>query len=99
MKYQLALQWPAASLGDYDRMIAIETLIEDSLAGDGEVDGHDAGSGEVNIFVRTDAPERAFDRIRPVLVAENALRHTRRVPDTCRFYLQNSLARGPTDQE
>ena len=74
MKYQLVLQWPAESTDDYDRMIAIETQIEDHLPEeDGYVDGHDAGSGEVNIFVHTNSPQRTFDRIRPILVDENAL--------------------------
>src|SRR5690348_11169256 len=73
MKYQLVVQWAAASLGDYDRMIAIETRIIDGLGNDAEVDGHDAGSGEVNIFVHTDLPGRTFERIRSILASESAL--------------------------
>jgi len=73
MKYQLVVQWPAESLGDYDRMIAIETRIIDNLGEDGDVDGHDAGSGEMNIFVHTDLPERTSERIRAILATDNAL--------------------------
>ena len=78
MKYQLVLQWPAESIGDYDRMVDIETQIIDSLAEqDADVDGHDAGPGEMNIFLHTDTPELVFDRIRPVLLKENAMQEVR----------------------
>ena len=64
MKYQLVLQLPASSAEDYDEMIELEKIIIGSLANLGSVDGHDAGSGEMNIFVLTDSPKAAFDRIR-----------------------------------
>jgi hypothetical protein len=49
MKYQLVLQLPAFSAEDYDEMIELEKIIEGNLADLGDVDGHDAGSGEMNI--------------------------------------------------
>ena len=48
-------------------MIEIEDVLIANLADDDDVDGHDAGSGEVNIFIRTNAPKEAFDRIRAML--------------------------------
>lgn len=67
MKYQLILQWPASSIKDYESMIKIEEVVIDSLGDLGRVDGHDAGSGEMNLFVLTDHPKRAFERAQQVL--------------------------------
>ena len=69
MKYQLVLQWPASSM-DYDDMVELEEWLLDQLPGDSEVDGHDVGSGEVNLFIITDSPEHAFRSIRSALAAE-----------------------------
>lgn len=38
----------------------------------GIVDGHDIGSGEMNIFIHTDEPLSAFDRSKHLLAAQNA---------------------------
>lgn len=67
MRYQLVLQWPAADSQDYDAMIEIEDTLIEQLSAVHEVDGHDAGSGEMNIFIRTDDPERAFAEIERIL--------------------------------
>jgi hypothetical protein len=67
MKYQLVLQWPASSIKDYDAMIEVEDALIERLTEGSEVDGHDAGSGEVNIFIRTDDPSRAFNEVKRVL--------------------------------
>lgn len=67
MKYQLVLQWPASSIKDYDAMIEIEDALVENLSAANDVDGHDAGSGEVNIFIRTDDPKRAFNEVKAIL--------------------------------
>src|SRR6266436_312490 len=67
MKYQLVLQFPANSLADFDEMIALEEELIKALGKSAKVDGHDAGSGEMNIFVHTDEPERILEKIRPVM--------------------------------
>jgi hypothetical protein len=67
MKYQLVLQLPASSVKDYDAMIELEETIIRSLGNLGKVDGHDAGSGEMNIFILTDHPKLAFERVKQVL--------------------------------
>ena len=64
MNYQLILQLPAAGISDYDNLIRLEDAITEKLGDLGSVDGHDAGSGEMNIFVLTDEPAAAFDRIK-----------------------------------
>lgn len=67
MKYQLVLQLPASSIKDYDAMIELEETIIRSLGNLGKVDGHDAGSGEMNIFILTDHPKLAFQAIKQLL--------------------------------
>ena len=48
-------------------MIELEETIIRSLGNLGKVDGHDAGSGEMNIFILTDHPKLAFERVKQVL--------------------------------
>ncbi|MGD0252280.1 MAG: ABC transporter [Verrucomicrobiota bacterium] len=67
MKYQLALQFPEKSIADYDEMIALENELLEKLGTSAKVDGHDCGSGEMNIFIHTDEPNKAFEMIRPVV--------------------------------
>jgi hypothetical protein len=67
MKYQLVLQWPAHSIKDYDNMVVLEESIAKVLGAIGTVDGHDAGAGEMNIFILTDNPILAFDCIKMLL--------------------------------
>lgn len=67
MKYQLVIQWPASSIGDYDALVAIEDTLIDNLNDGSKVDGHDAGSGEMNIFTHTDDPRSTFAAVKSVL--------------------------------
>jgi hypothetical protein len=72
MRYTLVLQWPASSMEEYDAMIEIENLLMKALSKDDRVDGHDAGSGEVNIFIDTDDPQRAYHQIKSALSLHDA---------------------------
>jgi hypothetical protein len=68
VKYQLVLQWPSSSsTAEYDRLISFEETIRDGLGELGIVDGHDIGSGEMNIFIHTDEPVAAFEKARNLL--------------------------------
>lgn len=67
MKYQLVLQWPALSIMDYDAMIEVEDALVEKLSKAHVVDGHDAGSGEFNIFIHTDDPKHAFNEVKSIL--------------------------------
>jgi hypothetical protein len=67
MKYQLVLQWPASSIKDYDTLIEIEDVLTEKLDDGSDVDGHDAGSGETNIFIHTDDPEATFKTVKAVI--------------------------------
>lgn len=66
-KQELVLQLPANSLKDYDTLIKLENAIAAGLENLGEIDGHDSGVGEMNIFVHTDHPKLAFERIRSLI--------------------------------
>ena len=67
MKYQLVLQWSVSSPDGYDAIVEIEERLTESLSEIAEVDGHDAGSGEMNIFIETDDPVAAFNEARTIL--------------------------------
>jgi hypothetical protein len=67
MKYQLALQFPAEAITDYDDLIALEDVLMEELGGLADVDEHDCGSGEMNIFIFADEPKIVFEKIKPVL--------------------------------
>jgi hypothetical protein len=71
MKYQLVLQWPASSV-DYDSMISIEDSLIEGLPNDSKVDGHDAGSGQINIFIWTDKPTKTFEDVKSILSSRDA---------------------------
>lgn len=53
MKYQLVIQFPEALYDD------LEDKLDEVLL-DAEVDGHDIGSGEVNIFIHGNDPVNSF---------------------------------------
>jgi hypothetical protein len=67
MKYQLVVQFQALSADDFGRLVTLEEALRGALEGFAEVDGHDFGAGEFNIFVHTDEPKGTFERIREVV--------------------------------
>jgi hypothetical protein len=74
VKYQLVLQLPSSSEADYDRLLSLEETIENGLGAIGIVDGHDIGSGEMNIFIHTDEPMLAFEKAVRLLGPRDDLR-------------------------
>jgi hypothetical protein len=67
MKFQVVLQLPASSVKAFDEIVQVENLLVEKLDGQSEVDGHNFGSEEANIFVHTDDPHRTFDEIQTIL--------------------------------
>ena len=67
MRYQLVLQFPGDSPADFDALLAVEGRLTAMLRDVAEVDGHDIGSGEANIFVLTNNPRDIFDMVLPAL--------------------------------
>lgn len=60
MRYVLVLQWPGSSEADFDALIRMEDKLTEALGDHSSVDGHDFGTGEMNIFVESDDPAEAF---------------------------------------
>jgi hypothetical protein len=67
MQYQLVLQFNGDSLGDYDATVGLEDDLIQALMETAEVDGHDIGAGETNIFILTSDPEATFLLAKTVL--------------------------------
>jgi len=67
MKFQLVLQFNGDSLSDHDAMVALEDELIQELGDTADIDGHDIGAGETNIFIFTSEPEGAFHRAKAVL--------------------------------
>lgn len=67
MDYLLVLQCKGDLLADYDLMVALESDLIEALSDTAEVDGHDVGSGETNIFIITSTPMPTFERAKAVL--------------------------------
>jgi hypothetical protein len=69
MKYQLVIQFPEELYSDLEWIAEIEDRIDESLK-DAEVDGHDIGSGEVNIFIHANNPINTFSIVKDILENE-----------------------------
>jgi hypothetical protein len=67
MKFQLVLQFAAAGMRQFDELVALEEDLIKNLPPTSEVDSHDFGSGEFNIFVLTDQPKETFDAARKLI--------------------------------
>ena len=84
MKYQLVLQFAADSLEDYDRLVALEDSLIEELGDVANVDGHDFGLGEFNIFILTDDPTAVFGKAHSIVINQrlpNVLRSAYREMD------------------
>jgi hypothetical protein len=61
--HQLVFQFDASTTGDFDRLSAVELAIKTGLPKGAEVDGHDFGLGEFNIFILTNDPVAMFEPV------------------------------------
>lgn len=77
MNYLLILQWPVHSGMNIDSIVAIEDNLIQRLSKGSEVDGHDFGSGEANIFIITKAPQKTFDESMEILKSIGYSDHVR----------------------
>jgi len=67
MEYMLVLQWPSSSTAkELDLLISREDQIREDIGDHGNVDGHDIGSGEMNIFIFTEDPKATFERVKNI---------------------------------
>ena len=67
--YQLVLQLsPWGSTGaDLDTLVDLENQLANALLGKSEVDGHDMGSNEANVFIFTEDVQLALSQCIPVI--------------------------------
>lgn len=73
MDYQLVLPFRGDDCLDFDAMVSLEDEIQQIVEPMAEVDGHDVGSVEMNIFILTADPVATFDRVKPLLSAASLL--------------------------
>ncbi len=59
-KYQLVLQFAASDATAFDQLVSFEERLPSHLRGLAEVDGHDFGLGEYNLFIHSDEPEQTY---------------------------------------
>ena len=74
---QLVVQFDAVSLSDFDALVALEEVLIEALGDSAEVDGHDFGSSEFNIFIFTDDPKSTFESVRGVFGTSDSMRKPR----------------------
>ena len=66
MRYQLVIQFEAIYLSDFDDLMRFEEALRNAIGDSATVDGHDFGSGELNIFVLTDHPESTCQLVQEI---------------------------------
>lgn len=71
-QYQIVIQWDDED-GDFDFLIEIEEALLGALSSNHEIDGHDMGSGEANIFIISHDPMLAFSEIKDALTGKLAM--------------------------
>ena len=63
----LVPQWTGSSEDDFEALVRMEDGVSGVLGHLATVDGHDFGSGEMNIFIGTDHPALAFSEAQTTL--------------------------------
>jgi hypothetical protein len=73
VKYQLVLPWPCSPEADCPRLLLLEDAIRNGLGSLGIVDGHDIGSGEMNVFIHTNNPIESLERSKLLITPQSGL--------------------------
>jgi hypothetical protein len=71
--YQLVLQFAPWGDRSFDDLIALEGRLEAIVDLEADVDGHDLGAGEANIFLFTRDPLRTVTHCMPAIAADGLL--------------------------
>jgi hypothetical protein len=72
-EFQLVLQFKPWGDRPPDDLVAVEERLEALADFDADVDGHDFGSGEGNIFIITSDPHRTLRECMPAITAQGLL--------------------------
>lgn len=67
MKHILVLQWTGSTKSDFEALLEMEATLGSRIGEAGFVDGRDFGSGEMNMFIETDQPAKAFAAAKAIL--------------------------------
>lgn len=67
MNYQLVIKFWRKPLPDESVLATMTSELKSVLGDSAKLDGHDVRDDEINLFVITDDPKRAFRRIKKVL--------------------------------
>ena len=73
MDHQLIVRFPVSAVSDHPAMVRLEAALAGILDDTEELDGHDFGLDEADLFLLTADPVRTFERIKPVLVRAGLL--------------------------
>ena len=79
-RYQLVIQfkWRNHDVTLHDKVLALEDDLIEQLDPDVVfLDGHDAGSGEMNLFLFTNEPAAAFAQIKPIMTTHSLLQQSK----------------------
>ena len=68
MRFLLVLQFSGSSI-QFEELLALEHRLGGSLRGIAEIDGHDLGPRQANIFILTGEPRVAFARIKSMVIS------------------------------
>jgi len=66
MKYQLVIQLDEQFFDEMGFLENLENSLEISLT-DAEIDGHDVGNSELNVFIHTNDPVNTFEEVKLIL--------------------------------
>ncbi|MEO8161575.1 MAG: hypothetical protein ABI588_09160 [Arenimonas sp.] len=67
MQYQLVFRFRKLAFEAADGMQALELALAGALAGTAQLDGHDTGKRDIDLFLLTADPGSTFRRSKPVL--------------------------------
>lgn len=73
MKYQVVMQFTDELEGGFDKLIEIEDIFIENISSIAEVDGHDVGDGQMNIFILTDYPVEVINKILMLLSKDDKI--------------------------
>jgi len=73
MDYQLVLQIKGDDCLDFHALVDLEDKLQQLVQPAADVDGHDMGSAEMNIFILAVDPVATFERAKPLLLNESLL--------------------------
>lgn len=77
---------------EFDELVVLEDLLVETLPLGSEVDAHDLGRGEFNIFILTDQPEQTFHAAEQRIQLCDSL-----APDTSGIHNHLTEAQQPPD--